>query len=101
MGKVDEKEVKIVKDDASVEAEQKKAKTVAEESEPQKPAVGKEKNVDLHFDLEKSDRDSGSGSGSVAGNKLQQHVQNQKQQQQQQQQPPVPEKTGKVNGSSF
>lgn len=98
MGKVDEKEVKIVKDDASVEAEQKKAKTVAEESEPQKPAVGKEKNVDLHFDLEKSD--SGSGSGSVAGNKLQQHVQNQKQQQQQQQ-PPVPEKTGKVNGSSF
>lgn len=101
MGKVDEKEVKIVKDDASVEAEQKKAKTVAEESEPQKPAVGKEKNVDLHFDLEKSDRDSGSGSGSVvAGNKLQQHVQNQKQQQQQQQ-PPVPEKTGKVNGSSF
>lgn len=92
--KVDEKEIKIVKDDASVEAEEKKAKIVAEESESQKPVVGKDRNVDLQFDLEKSDRDSGSGTGGLTGNKQQQHVQKQ-----QQQPPPVPEKTGKVNGS--
>ncbi|XP_031272100.1 protein TIME FOR COFFEE [Pistacia vera] len=85
MVKEDEKVVKIAKD-VVVEDEQKKAKTIAEESESQKPVVGKERIIDLQLDLEKSDRDS--GTASVSGNKLQQHVQKQ------QQQPPplVPEK---------
>ncbi|KAJ0093186.1 hypothetical protein Patl1_25394 [Pistacia atlantica] len=85
MVKEDEKVVKIAKD-VVVEDEQKKAKTIAEESESQKPVVGKERIIDLQLDLEKSDRDS--GTASVNGNKLQQHVQKQ------QQQPPplVPEK---------
>lgn len=90
MVKDDEKEVKIVKDDASVEAEEKKAKSIAEESESQKPVVVKERNIDLHLDLEKSERDS--GTGSLTGNKL--HQQGQRQQAQ----PPltVPEKTGNI-----
>ncbi|KAJ4722430.1 Protein TIME FOR COFFEE [Melia azedarach] len=89
--KDDEKEVKIVKDDASVEAEEKKAKSIAEESESQKPVVVKERNIDLHLDLEKSERDS--GTGSLTGNKL--HQQGQRQQAQ----PPltVPEKTAQSN----
>lgn len=90
MVKEDEKVVKIVKEDVAVEGERKKAKTIAEESESQKPVVGKERNIDLQLDLEKSDRDS--GTSSVNGNKLQQHVQKQ----QQQPPPSVPEKNGKI-----
>lgn len=89
--KEDEKAVKMVKDDANVEAEENKAKTKTEESESQKPVVAvKERNIDLQLDLEKNERDS--ATGSLTSNKLH-HVQ--KQQQQQQQPTSVPEKAGK------
>ncbi|KAL5785510.1 hypothetical protein ACOSQ2_007902 [Xanthoceras sorbifolium] len=89
--KEDERAVKTVNEDASVEVEVKKVKNTAEESESQKPVVIKERNIDLQLDLEKSDRDS--GTGSLTGNKINQHVQKQHHQQP----PPIPEKTGQSN----
>ncbi|XP_044484809.1 protein TIME FOR COFFEE-like isoform X3 [Mangifera indica] len=81
----DEKVVKTVKEDVVTDGEPKKAKAIVEESESPKPVVGKERNIDLQLDLEKSDQNS--GTVSLDGNKLQQHVQKQ-----QQQPPTVPEK---------
>lgn len=86
----DEKVVKTVKKDVVTDGEPKKAKAIVEESESPKPVVGKERNIDLPLDLEKSDQDS--GTVSLNGNKLQQHVQKQ-----QQQPPTVPEKNGNIN----
>lgn len=95
MVKEDEKVVKMVKEDVAVDGEQKKVKTIAEESESQKPVVVKERNIDLQLDLEKSDRDG--ATVSLNGNKLQQHVHKQ----QQHSPPSAPEKNGKLTFSSL
>ncbi|XP_044499764.1 protein TIME FOR COFFEE isoform X2 [Mangifera indica] len=93
--KEDEKVVKMVKEDVAVDGEQKKVKTIAEESESQKPVVVKERNIDLQLDLEKSDRDG--GTVSLNGNKLQQHVHKQ----QQHSPPSAPEKNAQSTSLPF
>ncbi|GLT76824.1 hypothetical protein SLA2020_484600 [Shorea laevis] len=78
--KEDDRGVKTSKEETNAEGEdRKRAKIIAEEAESQKPAVNRDRAIDLQLDLEKSDRD-----GSVAGlhaNKLSQHVQKQQHQQ--------------------
>ncbi|GAV90509.1 hypothetical protein CFOL_v3_33918 [Cephalotus follicularis] len=74
--KENEKLLKTGKEDlkvnVNVEAEEE-AKCVPEETETQKASGTRERNIDLQFDVEKSDRDS--GTGSVTGSKLNHHVQ--------------------------
>lgn len=77
MIKEDAKALKIGREEsANVEPEKTKATTTTipvEEAESKKPAVGKEKNVDLQVELEKSDARDSSSVG-VSGNKLHQHI---------------------------
>ncbi|KAG8636705.1 protein TIME FOR COFFEE isoform X2 [Manihot esculenta] len=79
--KGEDKAVKMGKD-VIEELEEKKTKILAEEIESHKPnvIVNKERNIDLHLDLEKSDKDNGVVAGS--GSKAHQLVQKQPQQQQ-------------------
>nr|POF27326.1 udp-glycosyltransferase 73c6 [Quercus suber] len=66
--KEDEKVVKAIGKEETVNVESEKPKIVAvEEAESHKPVVApKERNIDLQLDLEKTDRDS--GTASVSGN---------------------------------
>ena len=66
--KEDEKVVKTIGKEETVNVESEKPKIVAvEEAESHKPVVAaKERNIDLQLDLEKTDRDS--GTASVSGN---------------------------------
>ena len=66
--KEDEKVVKTIGKEETVNVESEKSKIVAvEEAESHKPVVAaKERNIDLQLDLEKTDRDS--GTASVSGN---------------------------------
>ncbi|XWS08992.1 hypothetical protein CRYUN_Cryun40dG0047700 [Craigia yunnanensis] len=82
MVKEGDKRAKIGKEDVDVEVEDNnsKANSIAEEAESHKPVVNKGRNIDLQFDLERSDRVS--GTGSVSANKLNHHVQKLQQHQQ-------------------
>ena len=66
--KEDEKVVKTIGKEETVNVESEKPKIVAvEEAESHKPVVAaKERNIDLQLDLEKTDRDS--GTANVSGN---------------------------------
>lgn len=73
MVKDGEKVVKIGKDEAkNAETEEKKAKSIVDEAEPQKSNFNKERRIDLQLDLEKHDRDT--GNGSMSSSKPNQHV---------------------------
>lgn len=95
--KEDEKAAKGGGDEAVnvAEPELKKAKATVEEAESEKPppVLIKERNIDLHLDLEKTERDSS------PGNKLQPHAHKHHQQQQQQLkiEQPHTEKTAQPN----
>lgn len=66
------------KDDSS--AEEKKVKAVGEEAESNKAIGNNERSVDLHLDLEKSERDGGDGVNAAGnGNKSQSLTQKQQQ----------------------
>lgn len=78
----DNKALKFGKEEpANLEAEKSKkaaSAAVVEEAEFKKPVVGgKERNIDLQLDLEKTDRDS--GNAGFSGNKLPQHAAKQQQ----------------------
>ncbi|KAJ7954900.1 Protein TIME FOR COFFEE [Quillaja saponaria] len=73
--KEDEKTVKISKE-VVVAVETEKVRAIAAEAETKKSAVvHKERNIDLHLDLERADRDN--GPGSIGGKKLLQSLQHQ------------------------
>lgn len=74
------------KDDSS--AEEKKVKAAGEEAESIKAIGNNERSVDLHLDLEKSERDGGDGVNAAGnGNKSQSLTQKQQQ--------PLTEKSGR------
>lgn len=91
MIKEDAKALKIGREEtANLEPEKVKAinntitTTTVEDAESKKqPTIGKERNIDLQLDLEKTDRDA------TAGNKLHQHVPRQ---------PPVQQANNEKNG---
>ena len=93
--KEDEKVVKTIGKEETVNVESEKPKIVAvEEAESHKPVVApKERNIDLQLDLEKTDRDS--GNASVSGNNKSHFHHNV--QKQQQSQHTHNEKIGKFN----
>ena len=92
MIKEDAKALKIGREESSVNVEPEKTKAstttitpVEVEAESKKPSVGKERNIDLQLDLEKTDTRDGGAVG-VSGNRLHQHILPHRHQQQQQQQ---------------
>ena len=96
--KEEDKAMKIGKEDGvnmeSKEPEEKKVKLMVEEAESQQPVViSKERIIDLQFDLEKPERES--GLGSAGGHRLNHHAPKQQQQlKATKEEPQQPEKAG-------
>ncbi|XP_057734920.1 protein TIME FOR COFFEE isoform X1 [Arachis stenosperma] len=80
--KQDEKQVRMNKDEAAVGLEKEKMRAMVEEAESNK-AVNflKERGIDLHLDLEKTDKGDTGANGTLASKKQHQTVQRQQPQQ--------------------